>query len=197
MAASTRRRLAPEDRRNQILDCAQRIIVDHGLSTLTMEMLATEAGVSNPLIYKYFDTRLQILQVLLIREYRAFRKSVTQNVASVDSYRDAVRGYVDVNFRQFAGGDVMSILLGQADVRHVIEAEEKGRHAPYFIKELAKEYKVRRRLAEKLVVLASGASIAAAEHYGRFGGDREAQIDQTVTFIFGGIEQLLAAESSD
>ena len=31
-----------------------------------MDRLATEAGVSNPLIYKYFDTRLQLLQELLI-----------------------------------------------------------------------------------------------------------------------------------
>jgi AcrR family transcriptional regulator len=180
-----------------LLDCAQHIIVNHGLSKLTIERLANEAGVSNPLIYKYFDTRLQILQELLVREYSAFRKSITQRAENVDSYRDAVRGYVDINFRQFSGGDVLSILFGQADVRHVLEAEEKSRHAPFFIKELAKEFKIRKRLAEKIVVLASGASLAAAEHYGRFGGDREAQINQTVAFIFGGIEQLLSIEVPD
>lgn len=196
MAQSVRRRLSPEDRRNQLLDSAQTIIVKNGLSTMTMEMLATEAEVSNPLIYKYFDTRLQVLQELLVREYRAFRNSVTQRTENVDSYRDAVRGYVDINFRQFSGGDVLSILLGQADVRHVVEAEEKSRYAPFFVNELAKEFKVRRRLAEKIVVLASGASIAAAKHFGKFGGNREAQIDQTVAFIFGGIEQLLGADSS-
>ena len=62
MNQRARRRLSPEDRRNQLLDCARQIILDHGLSTLTMERLATEAGVSNPLIYKYFDTRLHMLQ---------------------------------------------------------------------------------------------------------------------------------------
>lgn len=162
-----------------------------------MEQLASEAEVSHPLIYKYFDTRLQILQELLVREYSAFRKSVTHNMAQVASYREAVRGYVDINFRQFAGGDVLSILLSQPDVRHVIDEKERFRHAPFLINQLAKEYKIKRRLAEKIIVLASGASIAAAEHYGRFGGDREAQIDQAVTFIFGGIEQILRAESSD
>jgi len=197
MAHSVRRRLSPEDRRNQLLDCAQFIIVNHGLSKLTMEQLATVAGVSNPLIYKYFDTRLQILQELLVREYSAFRKAVTHNVAQVASYREAVRGYVDTNFRQFAGGDVLSTLLSQPDVRNVIEEKERFRHAPFLINQLAKEYKIKRRLAEKIIVLASGASVAAAEYYGRFGGDREAQIDQTVTFIFGGIEQILSAESSD
>ena len=194
MPQPVRRRLSPEDRRNQLLDCAQIIIVNHGLSKLTMEQLATEAGVSNPLIYKYFDSRLQVLQQLLVREYSAFRKSVTDNVAQVSSYQEAVRIYVDTNYRQFSGGDVLSILLGQPDVRHVIDEKERSRHAPFFINQLAKEYKIKRRLAERIVVMASGASLAAAEHYGRFGGDREAQIDQTVAFIFGGIDQLLAAE---
>ena len=54
MGQTTRRRLSPADRRNQLLDSARDIIVQQGLSTLTMEQLATEAGVSNPLIYKYF-----------------------------------------------------------------------------------------------------------------------------------------------
>ncbi len=197
MARSARRRLSPEDRRNQLLDCARQIILNQGLSTLTIEQLATEAGVSHPLIYKYFDTRLQILQELLVREYSAFRKSVMQDAAEVDSYRKAVRSYVDINFRQFAGGDVLSILLGQPDVRQVIEERERPRHAPFLINQLAKEYGINRRLAEQIIVLASGASLAAAGHYGRFGGDREAQIDQVVAFIFGGIEQILSAESED
>jgi AcrR family transcriptional regulator len=194
MTQPARRRLTREARRNQILDCAQRVIVQEGLSTLTMERLATEAQVSNPLIYKYFDTRLQVLQELLVREFQAFRRSVAQNM-SVDSYREAVRSYVDINFRQFAGGNVLSILLSQPDVRQAVEEGEKSRHAPFFVNQLAKEYKIRRRLAEQIIAMASGASIAAAEHYGRYGGDRAAQIEQAVDFIFGGIEQLLGARS--
>ena len=113
MTQSVRRRLAPEERRNHLLDCARQIVLDQGLSTLTMERLASEAGVSNPLIYKYFDTRLQLLQELLIREYKAFQQSFTESEPRVGSYRDVLRGYVDINFRQFAGGDVLGILLGK------------------------------------------------------------------------------------
>ena len=36
-----------------------------------MDLLATVAGVSNPLIYKYFDTRRQILEELLVRELKS------------------------------------------------------------------------------------------------------------------------------
>ena len=42
MTQSVRRRLSPEDRRNQILDCARQVILEHGLSTLTMERLAAQ-----------------------------------------------------------------------------------------------------------------------------------------------------------
>ncbi len=191
MSEPVRRRLSPEARRNQLLDCARDIILNQGLSTLTMEILATEAGVSNPLIYKYFDTRLQVLQELLIREYGAFRTSAMQNLSDVSGYRDAVRVYVETNFHQFAGGDVLRILFNQPDVRQALEEKERQRHAPFLIKELANEYNIPKRMAEKILVLASGASLAAAEHYGRHGGDREAQIDQTVAFIFGGIEHIL------
>ena len=108
---------------------------------------------SNPLIYKYFDTRLQVLQELLVREYREFRKSVMRNVAQVDNYREAVRGYVEINFQQFAGGDALSILFSQADVRRVIEEKERPRHAPFLIDQLAKEYKIQKGLAERIIVL--------------------------------------------
>ena len=186
-----RRRMSPQARRNQLLDCASEIILQRGLSTLTMEILAKEAGVSNPLIYKYFDTRLQVLQELLIREYESFRQSLAQNPTESASYPQAVRAYVETNFRQFAGGDVLSILFNQADVRKALTEQEGPRYAPFFIKQLAQEYDIPKPLAEKILVLASGASLAAAEHYGRFGGDRDAQIDQTVEFIFGGIQGVL------
>ena len=155
-----------------------------------MEVLAQQAGVSNPLIYKYFDTRLQVLQELLIREHGKFRDSVMENLSEASNYRDAVRTYVEINFHQFAGGDVLSILFNQPDVRKGL-AENRPREAPRLIKEMAKEYNISTKLAERLVVLSSGASLSAAEHYGRYGGDRDLQIEQTVDFIFGGINRVL------
>ena len=185
------RRLSPQDRRNQLLDCARAIVVHRGLSSLTMDLLATEAGVSNPLIYKYFDTRLQVLQELLNRELDAFQESVRQQLASTEDYRDVVRVYVETNFKQFEHGNVMNILLGQADVRAAAEGAAKRRTGPFLVKEIANRYQIDPALAEQLVVLSSGASLAAAEHYSRYGGDKDKLIDDTVKFIFGGIEVLL------
>lgn len=190
MSEPARRRLSPENRRNQLLDCARDIVVNKGLSSLTMELLATTAGVSNPLIYKYFDTRKQILEELLVRELKAFRRSMREQLRGLKDYREIVRVYVDTNFQQFDKGNIVSILLSQPDIREAVAKETRSSSGLLFVKELASEYQVPRSLAERIIVLASGASIAAAEHQSRYGGDRELLIDQTVEFIFAGIERL-------
>lgn len=190
MSEPARRRLSPEDRRNQLLDCARDIVVSKGLSSLTMEVLASKAGVSNPLIYKYFDTRRQILEQLLVRELKTFRRSMRERLRGLHDYREIVRVYVDINFQQFDRGNIVNILLSQPDIREAVANETRHSSGLLFVKELAAEYQVSSSLAEKIVVLASGASIAAAEHQSRFGGDRERLIDQTVEFIFAGIERL-------
>ena len=61
MSGKKRTRLSPEGRRNQLLDSARDLLLKEGFSGFTMDALASEAGVSNPLIYKYFDTRLVVV----------------------------------------------------------------------------------------------------------------------------------------
>ena len=54
---STRRRLQPEERRQELLDSAFTIVLSRGLESLTMEGLAAQAGVNKALPYHYFETR--------------------------------------------------------------------------------------------------------------------------------------------
>ena len=193
MAKPARRRLAPEERRDHLLDCTQQIILTDGLSSFTMERLATRASVSIPLVYKYFDTRLQLLQALLLREHKAFQRSLDRPELRGKRFYEVLRISVEINFQQFSKGDVLGILLRQPDVSQVLKNRERARHAPYLISLLMKEFDISRSLAERVLVLASAASIAAAEHHSRQGGDRTAQIDQTVAFISAGVEQILKA----
>lgn len=193
MAKPARRRLAPEERRDHLLDCTQQIILTDGLSSFTMEKLATRASVSIPLVYKYFDTRLQLLQALLLREHKAFQRSLDRPELRGKRFYEVLRISVEINFQQFSKGDVLGILLRQPDVSQVLKNRERARHAPYLISLLMKEFDISRSLAERVLVLASAASIAAAEHHSRQGGDRTAQIDQTVAFISAGVEQILKA----
>jgi TetR/AcrR family fatty acid metabolism transcriptional regulator len=52
----TRTRLAPGTRRASILDAATRLILRDGATGLTMEDIATEAGVARGTLYLYFDS---------------------------------------------------------------------------------------------------------------------------------------------
>ena len=65
MAQSKRTRLSPEERRMQLLDSAKAIILAKGLSSFTMDALAREAGVSNPLVYKYFGDKDGLIDAVL------------------------------------------------------------------------------------------------------------------------------------
>ncbi|MEM1145699.1 MAG: TetR/AcrR family transcriptional regulator [Pseudomonadota bacterium] len=185
------RRLSPEDRRNQLLDCARTIILERGLSTLTMELLAAEAGVSNPLIYKYFASRLELLQAVLEQALLEFGASVEQQLSDVEDYEDIVRVFVTTNFDQFSRGSIINLLLSQPDVRERVRDVEGKRAGHYLVRELRKRYDVSARHAEQLVVLGAGASQAAAERYANSPRRRQTMIEDTVRFIVAGIEALV------
>lgn len=54
---STSRRLAPEDRRRQILDAARQLLDTRQLEDITVEEAAERAGVSPGLLFHYFGTQ--------------------------------------------------------------------------------------------------------------------------------------------
>ena len=194
MTAVRRTRLSPHDRRMQLLDCAQTIILERGLSSFTMESLAREAGVSNPLVYKYFDTRLAILQELLVRETKRFNTQLQAQVTEAQDYQELITLVVSVNFEQFSNNNIVYILRDQPDVFEAIAVDDRkqsGVMGRFLVQTLADQYTIDRKQAEQMVVLASGASQAAAAHYNRYGGDQAAMINDTVQFIFGGIDALL------
>ena len=68
MAAAPRKRLAPEQRRAEILDAATRLIVQQGYLPLPLEQLGRAAGISKALIYTYFPTQYDLFNALLGRE---------------------------------------------------------------------------------------------------------------------------------
>lgn len=179
----------------QLLDCAQVIIQERGLSSFTMEALAKQAGVSNPLIYKYFDTRIALLQELLQREFHRFYGNIRDQLDLAQDYVEVVQIVVSVNFEEFSNGNILNILRNQPDVRQSlarVETKESRRLARFLVRALADHYTLTKAQAEEITVLASGASQAAAEHYCRFGGNREILIRNTVQFIFSGIESFIS-----
>jgi AcrR family transcriptional regulator len=70
--AKTRRRyaprMAPEKRREQLIDAALSVIVQQGYEGVSIEAIARTAGVTRPVIYDHFSNLGRLLQALIERE---------------------------------------------------------------------------------------------------------------------------------
>ena len=191
MNGKKRIRLSPEGRRNQLLDSARDLIQNQGFSGFTMEALATAAGVSNPLVYKYFDTRLELLQELWTREYERYNRNVREQLTKAENFEDIVRLFVNLNFTELSLGEITHILGSQPELREVTKAKQKSNQRGtglFLVNTVEEMYHLTPSQATHLVVLASGASIEAARHYARYGGSRKKMVEDTVNFILNGAE---------
>jgi len=183
-------RLSPDDRREQLLDATKQYIVKNGLNSLTMSSVATQANVSKPLLYKYFDTRLELLQDLLVREDERRYKKVKRDLASAADYEQIVHAVVNHNFDERSRGDVFQVLADQPDIAAALQSIQKKRRGNvghYLVQAMMEEYEISKTDAQKVTSMASAASISAAEYYALYGGDRDSLVNLAVRFIFDGL----------
>ena len=61
-------RMPPQQRREQLIDAALGVIVEHGYEGVSIEAIARTAGVTRPVIYDHFPNLGQLLQALIGRE---------------------------------------------------------------------------------------------------------------------------------
>lgn len=57
MSTTTRTRLSPAERREQLLGLGVRLLADRSLDELSIDLLAEEAGISRGLLYHYFGNK--------------------------------------------------------------------------------------------------------------------------------------------
>jgi len=185
-----RTRLSPDDRREQLLDATKQYILKNGLNSLTMDSIAEQANVSKPLLYKYFDTRLALLQDLLVREDERRYKKIKLELASAAGYEQIVYAVVNHNFDERSSGDVIQILTDQPDIDTALQSIHKTRRGgigKMLVQAMMKEYAISRKDAQRMTWMASAASISAADYHALYGGDRASSVKLVVQFIFNGL----------
>ena len=69
-------RMAPEARREQLLDAALRVIARRGYSGVSIDAIAREAGVTRPVVYGVFDGLETLLYALLDRQEKRALESL-------------------------------------------------------------------------------------------------------------------------
>jgi AcrR family transcriptional regulator len=70
------------DRREAILDAAQRLFVAHGYDRTTLRAIAREAGLSTGAIYIYFQTKAEILEAVCRAEWTAEQEAIRRSLAA-------------------------------------------------------------------------------------------------------------------
>ncbi|HQS68678.1 MAG: hypothetical protein B7Y36_00570 [Novosphingobium sp. 28-62-57] len=91
------------DRREQILDEAQRLFLRHGLDAVTTRQIAQAVGISQPSLYAHFPNRDAIAVELCIRAFgileRRLRK-VDAAMTGAARLRELCRAYIDFGLEE-------------------------------------------------------------------------------------------------
>ena len=82
MTPGTRRRLAPEVRRAQVLDAAIAVFSEEGLHGASMDAIAARAGVSKPSVYAHGGTKDELFAACLAREAERLLTTMTVAISS-------------------------------------------------------------------------------------------------------------------
>lgn len=106
-----RTRLSPEDRHKQILDVAKLSIASDGLQRFSLKQLVKQAGISEPLLFHYFSSRVDLLQQLLVRDYESYLESVHSALAGAETVEEVCRVFVARNYDHHDEDYVMELFL--------------------------------------------------------------------------------------
>ena len=192
-----RTRLSPEARRDQILDVAKQSILENGLQQLSLRQLAVDAGVSEPLLFHYFSSRLELLQKLLERDFTRSIESLNQSLDGAESLEEILRIYVTRNYDQYDEESVIEILLAEADIASAVEnfRTRNARHREQLlVKNISETLGISRKKAAMIAIMASAASMSAARFAHDSNVSREEAIQTAIDFISAGFQSQAAGD---
>jgi len=175
---STKRRLAPEVRRQALLDVAARLVLDQGFLPLSVESLALGGGVSKALVYAYFPTQPDLYNALAARSLAELVAGGLEAALAQDDLEAAVTAGGDLYFRHVAEhGPLLHIILrDRFMVRQV--APEVARVRDRLIAPLARRVRERFALASRESVAAVSMGLTLPEECGRLVRQGDLELDR-------------------
>jgi AcrR family transcriptional regulator len=108
-----RRRLTPEQRRAELLECAHAVVNEHGPSGLSLELVAERAGCSRNTAYTYFPNREALVGELQDRMRTRLGERVRAELSSGMDAPSWARAWSSVVFAEAeANGGMLLLLFG-------------------------------------------------------------------------------------
>jgi AcrR family transcriptional regulator len=184
------RRLAPEERREQLLDSAVGYILERGLSDFALDKVAARAGVSVPLIYKYFPKREDILKAVLEREYQYLGASKLAALPQDMPLEPMIRNSNKHGFEYlYERGPIIRLLASDRAVFDSVRRrgrDERSAINDHFIDRLVETYGVPREVALVCSILTVNAPILSGRALKKVGVSAEDAADIWTDFALGG-----------
>lgn len=119
--------MTPNNRRTALLDAAAAIVASDGVAAVTMDTVAEAAGVSRPLVYRYFPTSGDLLAELYARELTDHDAKLRDELAAASTFEDNVRALMRVWLETFGerGAVVGPLFRAEAIADRVREERRK------------------------------------------------------------------------
>lgn len=187
----TRTRLAPEERRAQLLECAARLVTSEGLEVVSMERVAQEAGVSKGLVYAYFDSRKTLLAQLLETDLNRIQAEQARAAQGARTFPELVRATTHIALSEIERrGPLLRRLLNEPSLTDAVGLVRMRGHdlnAKYLARRIQREFDISLTNALRLTEIGLGLTIAAGDLIQRGGASREDIEETTCAMIIGAV----------
>ncbi|WP_084613966.1 TetR/AcrR family transcriptional regulator [Nakamurella lactea] len=110
-------RLSRDDRRAQLLAAARSVFVEQGYHAAAMDDIAERAGVSKPVLYQHFPSKLELYQALLDESANDMVARVRAALAATEDNHDRVHRTIEAYYEFVAGDDQAYRLIFESDLR--------------------------------------------------------------------------------
>jgi len=190
------RRLSRGDRRDALLDAAARLLADHGANAITMDAVASEAGVSRPLLYKHFANRDELVAALVRREVDSLDTEVNDAIEGLVGLEAIVRASADAIVEGVVRrGRIVAELLRAALADEELRREQQARRRrtrQWYVDLVMQEYDLDKTDAEAAVAMYFTGldSMFSSWRSNPTRKEREHLIDVFVCLVTGGLEAL-------
>jgi AcrR family transcriptional regulator len=153
------------DRREALLLVARKIFAFKGFQTTTMDDIAKEAGFTKPILYQYFDSKIDLYREIVTRTGEGLLRRLDDEVAKVDDPRAkievAFQVYFDMVVSETDAFRILFINSHEGETRGDLREVEIGLVSfiePLIALRIKPDH--RRQLAAGIVGIAEGAATA-------------------------------------
>ena len=152
---SSRTRMQPEDRKENILSHAAALVINEGVTAVTIDRVRQLADVSRSLIYNYYKDTNELLISLFEQERKNFRKRQEKAVSKARSFEEMVRLTIRTTLQYYhANGKLIARLTNEPAIANaVLQTEEEVAWRDKVERYYAKQFVERYRIPEDIAII--------------------------------------------